>query len=160
MQWIVFRTDTGAFDPVLAFDTEGQAQAHIAGLADSDLHLAFPLEESRPHYVAVVYPPRRRRRKQEMTPAEPPLRVRSKPTLNRPALRARRGELYLDQGGRCAICLRIDGEVGGLNLDHNHVTGEVRGLLCRSCNLGIGLLRSDEGPELLERALAYTLKHD
>lgn len=39
------------------------------------------------------------------------------------------------QGGRCAICGQ---EQKFLNIDHDHVSGKVRGLLCKPCNLGLG----------------------
>ena len=41
----------------------------------------------------------------------------------------------------------------GLVIDHNHSTGEVRGLLCQHCNLGIGKLKDD--PDIVDRAAAY-----
>lgn len=59
------------------------------------------------------------------------------------------------QGGRCAIC-RTDspgGKWGRLNVDHCHLTGRVRGLLCDPCNRGIGFLK--ESPERLRIAAAY-----
>ncbi len=40
-----------------------------------------------------------------------------------------------------------------LMVDHDHTTGEVRGLLCHNCNRAIGLLRED--PERLRRAIEY-----
>ena len=40
-----------------------------------------------------------------------------------------------------------------LDVDHNHDTGEVRGLLCRKCNSAIGLLNED--PTVLFRAIDY-----
>lgn len=48
------------------------------------------------------------------------------------------------QGGKCAIC---SCELKGRNchVDHNHETGEVRGLLCHSCNVGLGMFRDDRG---------------
>lgn len=51
-------------------------------------------------------------------------------------------EMLFLQGGRCAAC-PSDGDGKKLHLDHNHVTGEVRGLLCWCCNAAIGLLKED-----------------
>ncbi len=43
------------------------------------------------------------------------------------------------QAGECAICGRHAEELGRpLVVDHNHESGEVRGLLCNGCNVGIG----------------------
>jgi len=56
------------------------------------------------------------------------------------------------QSGRCAICGDPPGK-RGLHLDHDHLTGIVRGLLCHRCNFGIGLFRDSE--ELLMRAITY-----
>ena len=50
------------------------------------------------------------------------------------------------QGGVCAICGPITGRKGAsrrLSVDHNHKTGEVRGLLCMTCNDYIGLIKED-----------------
>lgn len=59
-----------------------------------------------------------------------------------------------EQGGCCAVC-RTDspGGRGGWHVDHNHVTGKVRGLLCNRCNMGLGYFKDD--PLLLERAADY-----
>lgn len=46
------------------------------------------------------------------------------------------------QAGRCAICAS---PVALPALDHNHETGQIRGVLCHSCNLAIGLLRDSSG---------------
>ena len=61
-------------------------------------------------------------------------------------------ELWAQQGGVCAICLQDD-EAKGLGVDHDHETGEVRGLLCTNCNTALGLLR--DRPFLLSRAKEY-----
>lgn len=53
------------------------------------------------------------------------------------------GELYLAQGGLCAICRRATGQSRNLSVDHDHRTGLVRGLLCRPCNDLLGHLRDD-----------------
>lgn len=65
------------------------------------------------------------------------------------------------QGGGCAICgrklgMRRNGKRLRLCVDHCHKTNTVRGILCNSCNNGLGRFKDD--PALLERAAAY-LKH-
>jgi hypothetical protein len=62
-------------------------------------------------------------------------------------------ELLDKQGGGCAICRKRPERDASLHLDHDHETGVVRGILCLSCNQGIGKFRDDAG--LLERAAAY-----
>lgn len=58
------------------------------------------------------------------------------------------------QGGCCAICGKTPEEnERKLSVDHDHATGEVRGLLCSNCNRGIGLLQ--DSPELCELAVLY-----
>lgn len=49
------------------------------------------------------------------------------------------------QGGVCAICGRdqTDSRGARLCIDHDHETGEVRGLLCTPCNLAIGYFQDD-----------------
>lgn len=61
-------------------------------------------------------------------------------------------------GGVCMICGGVQTIRGKTELavDHDHATGEVRGLLCYHCNAGIGHFRDD--PELLARAIRYLEK--
>jgi hypothetical protein len=54
--------------------------------------------------------------------------------------------MILKQNNKCSICgelqpLHING--GELNIDHDHKTGKVRGLLCNDCNTGIGMMKDD-----------------
>jgi len=54
-------------------------------------------------------------------------------------------ELFKNQNGLCAICGGIErvwcwGKLRPLAVDHNHETGEIRGLLCCNCNRALGLL--------------------
>jgi hypothetical protein len=51
-------------------------------------------------------------------------------------------EMLTAQGGVCAIC---EGEPGDrpLDVDHDHSTGQVRGLLCHKCNKALGLLNDN-----------------
>jgi hypothetical protein len=59
-------------------------------------------------------------------------------------------ELRSLQNNRCKIC---GVEMLRPNVDHNHQTGKVRGLLCNNCNRGLGHLK-DSIPNLLS-AVAY-----
>lgn len=60
------------------------------------------------------------------------------------------------QCGLCAICSKSRGR-RPLHVDHDHVTGKVRALLCYKCNSGIGNLNDD--PNLMEKAAAYLRQH-
>ena len=51
-------------------------------------------------------------------------------------------ELLQTQNGVCAICGAKPGRKK-LFVDHNHATNKVRGLLCRSCNTGLGCFQDD-----------------
>ena len=51
-------------------------------------------------------------------------------------------EMFAQQGGRCAVC-RSDDPVRYWTVDHDHLTGTVRGILCWHCNIGLGHFRDD-----------------
>jgi hypothetical protein len=59
------------------------------------------------------------------------------------------------QGGGCAICQSPPTAGISLHVDHDHATGEIRGLLCVRCNNGIGLFR--ESAELFRSAAKYVV---
>jgi hypothetical protein len=63
--------------------------------------------------------------------------------------------LYDEQLGRCAICVVTLAEVK-VCVDHDHTTGEVRGLLCNRCNQGLGYFA--DSPAILCAATKY-LEH-
>ncbi len=52
--------------------------------------------------------------------------------------------MLCEQKGRCAICKTTDPNCSGnaklknFHIDHDHITGKVRGLLCNKCNLNLG----------------------
>lgn len=66
-------------------------------------------------------------------------------------------EMLARQNRVCAICQepqawnRREGDI--LVVDHDHSTGQVRGLLCHACNQALGLMR--DNPDVLRRAAAY-----
>lgn len=60
--------------------------------------------------------------------------------------------MLLGQNGGCAICERKPGK-RPLHVDHNHVTGKVRGLLCHQCNWYLGTVEAD--PRILSRITIY-----
>lgn len=67
-------------------------------------------------------------------------------------------ELYKFQKSCCLICGRHESaNVLGLQVDHCHSTNKVRGLLCPSCNQGLGLFQ--DNPTLLEAAASYIREH-
>lgn len=53
----------------------------------------------------------------------------------------------------CAICKSTFHRENFPNVDHNHETGQVRGLLCRMCNLGLGHFKDD--PSKITKAIKY-----
>lgn len=59
------------------------------------------------------------------------------------------------QFNECAICGARPTEKD-LAVDHDHDSGRVRGFLCQSCNLGIGLLR--HSVPLLQKSIDYLQK--
>jgi hypothetical protein len=63
------------------------------------------------------------------------------------------------QNGKCAICESTEPKSNGARfaVDHDHKTGKVRGLLCGSCNTGIGKLGDDIA--LLTSAIEYLKDH-
>jgi len=64
-------------------------------------------------------------------------------------------QMLKGQNGCCAICGTADpgAKRSYFCIDHCHHTGEVRGLLCSSCNIGIGNLKDSR--TLLQNALKY-----
>lgn len=68
--------------------------------------------------------------------------------------------LYLAQSGQCAICKTGDSHHSStkLNVDHSHLTGKVRSLLCGKCNKALGLV--NDSTELLSAMIDYLTFHE
>jgi hypothetical protein len=68
-------------------------------------------------------------------------------------------QMYETQSGKCAICGTTDpgGKRTRFSIDHCHDTGAIRGLLCVSCNSGLGYFKDDISR--LEGAVAYLKGH-
>ena len=62
--------------------------------------------------------------------------------------------MYESQSGACAVCSSV---CDTLDVDHNHDSGEILGLLCHRCNWALGIL--GDNPELLRNAAAYFDKY-
>ncbi len=63
-------------------------------------------------------------------------------------------EIFNKQKGRCNICGKHQDELKtALHIDHNHLTGKIRGLLCMKCNRGIGYL--NDNIDLLLKAIDH-----
>lgn len=63
-------------------------------------------------------------------------------------------QMYSQQLGKCFICKSTNAE---LHIDHNHNTGKVRSLLCKECNMALGLIK--ENKETLKNMIKYLEIH-
>lgn len=59
------------------------------------------------------------------------------------------------QSNKCLIC---QGDLDRPHIDHNHQTGQIRGILCHWCNTGLGMFK--DNPEFLESAIRYLQTSD
>jgi hypothetical protein len=57
------------------------------------------------------------------------------------------------QGSVCKICGGVNSNGKKLSVDHDHVTGKVRGLLCYKCNTMLGLCNDNK--DIIKRMLEY-----
>lgn len=71
-------------------------------------------------------------------------------------------EMYKNQGGVCAICKCVP-HIGrlvisrGFCVDHDHLTEQVRALVCFNCNTMIGLAK--DNPDILRAGADYIEFH-
>jgi len=57
------------------------------------------------------------------------------------------------QNGVCGICKETPNLPEDLKVDHDHETGKIRGLLCNSCNIGLGSFK--DNTDSLKNAVSY-----
>lgn len=69
-----------------------------------------------------------------------------------------RDKIAKSQDYKCAICGKEEDKNRRLQLDHDHKTGRIRGLLCNFCNMHL-IYTLESGQHLIPKALAY-LKGD
>lgn len=62
-------------------------------------------------------------------------------------------EKLAEQGGLCAICFGAESKGKNWHVDHDHETGELRGVLCATCNVGLGAF--GDSVDALSAAIAY-----
>ena len=62
-------------------------------------------------------------------------------------------QMLVQQNSVCAICKSPCATGKALAVDHDHNSGQVRALLCKDCNVSLGLMKED--PNLLRAAADY-----
>lgn len=73
------------------------------------------------------------------------------------AKQIREARLKFGSGTHCMICMKKAKTAKAHAVDHCHVTGKIRGVLCYNCNMGLGYFKEDI--EILQSALRY-LEHN
>lgn len=68
------------------------------------------------------------------------------------------GQMLSGQDNKCSICRRDQSEIRrSFDIDHDHLTGKIRSLLCNRCNITLG--RCEESVEIFESIISYLKKH-
>ena len=65
-------------------------------------------------------------------------------------------QMLIYQDNKCAICFKVFSHRKDRHIDHDHKTGRVRAILCRSCNNGLGMFKDDM--MVIKSATAYLEK--
>lgn len=140
-----------AFDSVFKLCMSCRAKARAASALHRKRHHKEVLEQKRAHRKNNVEHYRKLEREWSR---RNPKRVKNTYLKSRYGIDIEQwSKLFESQEGRCAVCK----DRGKLCVDHNHMTGAVRELLCPRCNAAIGMLR--ESPKLCDAAKKYLKKH-
>jgi len=67
-------------------------------------------------------------------------------------------KIFESQGRLCAICGSDKSDSRNFVVDHNHKTGNIRGILCSYCNRGLGIFKDDV--DIMTRAILYLKKEN
>lgn len=116
----------------------------------SDLYAAQWRNDNREHYNEYA-----REKARLRPPLSPEVRQQKARLWNYGLSQADFDALLEKQHGVCCICQEVPEK---WNVDHDHATGEVRGLLCPPCNKGLAFFRDD--PERMAHAIAYLVKEE
>jgi hypothetical protein len=73
--------------------------------------------------------------------------------LNYGISKADRDMLLFAQNGTCAICGKDNWGKNSPHVDHDHVTGKIRGILCARCNVALGMIGDD--PKVAQSIITY-----
>ncbi len=66
--------------------------------------------------------------------------------------------LLKKQNNKCAICKKRNQQKKRFNIDHDHKTGKIRGLLCMKCNVGLGAF--EDNIVFLKESIKYLKKSE
>lgn len=91
---------------------------------------------------------------------DPGKRAKQKTSLRKSQIKRRYGmtmpdwyALFIKQGCLCAICRSPHHKGRNWCVDHDHKTGQVRGILCQLCNVALGAMQDD--PYYIRKLAAY-----
>lgn len=120
---------------------------HKCRQCEKAYHKNYREKNCKKHRAAAIAWYRANTERAKMTKADNNLHARYK--ISRKELK----RLISVQNGLCAICGMECDTHSRLSVDHCHITGRIRGLLCRRCNSGLGFFK--DSVDRLQAAVKY-----